>query len=164
MRVSRPGGARIETLSVRFCLAPTSSSPSTSSTGRSPRFLNSNSGTLPPSETSPTRAVPDTSASSRVTYVREPASDFLFSNGNIAHPPMDDRRPDLEARNGVLDDLHGHTLLLPRSERRGTLQRNRAVCQNLSVAEGGAPRSYRITVADDDARRWVHRARSTKKW
>ena len=29
---------------------------------------------------------------------------------------MDDRHPNLEARNGVLDDLHGHTPLLPRME------------------------------------------------
>ena len=38
-------------------MAPTSSSPSTSSTGCSPRFLNSSSGTLPPSATSLTCAV-----------------------------------------------------------------------------------------------------------
>ena len=56
----RTHAQRIETLSVRFCFASTSSSPSTSSTGLSPRFLNSSSGTLPPSATSLTCAVRQT--------------------------------------------------------------------------------------------------------
>ena len=43
-------------LRTRFWRAPTSSSPSRSSTPRSAKFSNASSGTLPPSETSVTRA------------------------------------------------------------------------------------------------------------
>ena len=52
MIVVRSAGISMVRLATRFCLAPTSSSPSTISTGRSARFSTLSSGTLPPSDTS----------------------------------------------------------------------------------------------------------------
>ncbi len=52
------------TLRMRFCLAPISSSPSSSSTGWSASLTSLSSGTLPIAETSVTRASPRATASS----------------------------------------------------------------------------------------------------
>ncbi len=58
-------GARMLRLRIRFCLAPISSSPSSSNIAKSPKLTKRNSGTCPASETSVTRALPSASASSR---------------------------------------------------------------------------------------------------
>ncbi len=58
---------RMVRFSTRFCLAPTSSSPSTSRMSRSDLLRNSSSGTEPPSEISVTSARPASSASSSRT-------------------------------------------------------------------------------------------------
>ncbi len=62
------GGTRIVRLTMRFCLAPTSSSPSTMSTWRGLSLTTCSSGTRPASDTSVTRAVPAATASVSVSY------------------------------------------------------------------------------------------------
>ena len=66
MTISECGGTRTVTLTIRFCFAPTSSSPSRMSTGVAPEFLTRSSGTWPAAETSVTFTVPSASASSRL--------------------------------------------------------------------------------------------------
>ena len=61
-----PAGARMVRLRMRFCLAPTSSSPSIISTARSPLLANFSWGTSPLSETSVTWHQPWRIASSSV--------------------------------------------------------------------------------------------------
>src|SRR5262245_54981287 len=82
--VSRAGGASTVTLRIRFCFAPSSSSPSYSRTLDSSGLVTRSSGTEPASLTSVTRS-PSGRASSRVTYAA-----FGCRRGNsgaIASPP-----------------------------------------------------------------------------
>ena len=74
---------RIVRLTMRFCFAPRSSSPSTMRTGRGPRLMNFRSGTLPCSETSVISTRPDASASSSTRYSSVEGSRLLSSSGII---------------------------------------------------------------------------------
>ena len=81
MGVVLDAGTRIVRFRTRFCLAPTSSSPSTSRTGRSPFTTTFSSDTWPASLTSVIWAQPPARASSRVRY--STSRSVALNNGTI---------------------------------------------------------------------------------